>query len=94
MHFYGTILYVNKSTHEKPSVYDVELVQDTNYSIEIVDEAELKNLVFISFSINDNYKPILINHANTSETVDEQKVQQTMQSVMPILRGFMSAISD
>ena len=94
LHFYGTILYVNKSTHEKPSVYDVELVQDTNYSIEIVDEAELKNLVFISFSINDNYKPILINHANTSETVDEQKVQQTMQSVMPILRGFMSAISD
>ena len=94
LHFYGTILYVNKSTHEKPSVYDVELVQDTNYSIEIVDEAELKNLVFISFSINDDYQPTLIKRASTYETFDEQKKQQTIQSVMPVLRGFMSAISD
>ena len=94
LHFYGTILYVNKSTHKQPLVYDVKLVQDTNYSIETVDDVESKNLVFVSFSINDNYKPTLINHATTSKTVDEQKKQQTMLSVMPILRGFMSAISD
>ena len=94
LHFYGTILYVNKSTHEQPSIYDVELVQDTNYSIETEDEADSKNLVFASFFLNDDYQPTLINHANTSESVDEQKIQQTMQSVMPILRGFMSAISD
>ena len=94
LHFSETILFVKKSTQEQHSVYDVELVQDTNYSIETVDDVESKNLVFVSFSINDNYKPTLINHATTSETVDEQKKQQTMQSVMPILRGFMSAISD
>ncbi len=94
LHFYETILYVNKSTQEQHSVYDVELVQDTNYSIETVDETESKNLVFLSFSINDDYQPTLIKRATTSETVDEQKKQQTMQSVMPVLRGFMSAISD
>ena len=94
LHFYETILYVNKSTQEQHSVYDVELVQDTNYSIETVDETELKNLAFLSFSINDDYQPTLIKRATTSETVDEQKKQQTMQSVMPVLRGFMSAISD
>ena len=94
LHFYGTILYVNKSTHEQPSIYDVELVQDTNYSIETKDEADSKNLVFASFFLNDDYQPTLINHVNTSKSVDEQKIQQTMQSVMPILRGFMSAISD
>jgi len=94
LHFYGTILYVNKSTHEQPSIYDVELVQDTNYSIETEDEADSKNLVFASFFLNDDYQPTLINHAHTSESVDEQKIQQTMQSVMPILRGFMSVISD
>ena len=65
-----------------------------NYSIETEDEADSKNLVFASFFLNDEYQPTLINHANTSESVDEQKIQQTMQSVMPILRGFMSAISD
>ena len=94
LHFYETILYVNKSTQEQHSVYDVELVQDTNYSIETVDETESKNLAFLSFSINDDYQPTLIKRATISETVDEQKKQQTMQSVMPVLRGFMSAISD
>ena len=94
LHFYETILYVNKSTQEQHSVYDVELVQDTNYSIETVDETESKNLAFLSFSINDDYQPTLIKRATTSETVDEQKKQQTMQSVLPVLRGFMSAISD
>ena len=94
LHFYGTILYVNKSTHEQPSIYDVELVQDTNYSIETEDEADSKNLVFASFFLNDDYQPTLINSTTTSETVDEQEKQLTMQSVMPVLRGFMSAISD
>ena len=94
LHFYETILYVNKSTQEQHSVYDVELVQDTNYSIETVDETESKNLAFLSFSINDDYQPTLIKRATTSEIVDEQKKQQTMKSVMPVLRGFMSAISD
>ena len=94
LHFNETILFVNKSTQEQHSVYDVELVQDTNYSIETMDETESKNLAFLSFSINDDYQPTLIKRATTSETVDEQKKQQTIQSVMPVLRGFMSAISD
>ena len=94
LHFYGTILYVNKSTHEQPSIYDVELVQDTNYSIETEDEADSKNLVFVSFSINDEYLPMLIKRTTTSETIDEKKKQQIIQSVMPVMRGFMSAISD
>ena len=94
LHFYGTILYVNKSTHEQPSIYDVELVQDTNYSIETEDEADSKNLVFASFFLNDDYQPTLIKRASTYETFDEQKKQQAINSVMPALRGFMSAISD
>ena len=94
LHFNETILFVNKSNQGQHSIYDVELVKDTNYSIETVDEDESKNLVFVSFSINDDFQSTLIKRATTSETVDEQKKQQTMQSVMPVLRGFMSAISD
>ena len=94
LHFYETILYVKKSTQEQHSVYDVELVQDTNYSIEIVNEGDSKNLAFLSFSINDDYQPTLIKRVTTSETVDKKEKQQTMQSVMPVLRGFMSVISD
>ena len=94
LHFNETILFVNKSNQGQHSIYDVELVNDTNYSIDKVDESDLKNLAFVSFSINDDYQPTLIKRTTTSETVDEQKKQQTMQSVMPVLRGFMSAISD
>ena len=98
LHFNETILFVNKSTQEHQSVYDVELVKDTNYSIEKVDEGESKNLAFISFSIDDDFQPTLIKRVTTSETVsetvDKKEKQQTMQSVIPVLRGFMSAISD
>ena len=94
LHFSETILFVIKSSQEQHSVYDVELVQDTNYSIETVNEGDSKNLVFVSFSINDGYQPALIKRVTTSETLDEQEKQQTMQSVIPVLRGFMSAISD
>ena len=94
LHFNETILFVNKSNQGLHSIYDVELVNDTNYSIEKVDESDLKNLAFVSFSINDDYQPALIKRVTTSETVDEQEKQQTIQSVMSVLRGFMSAISD
>ena len=83
-----------KSTQGQHSVYDVELIHNTNDSIKIEDEGEAKNLVFVSFSINDDYQPTLTKRANAYEVVDEQQKQQTMQSVMPVLRGFMSAISD
>ena len=94
LHFNEPILFVNKSNQGQHSIYDVELVNDTNYSIDKVDESDLKNLVFVSFSINDDYQPALIKRVTTSEILDEQEKQQTMQSVIPVLRGFMSAISD
>ena len=94
LHFNETILFVNKSNQGQHLIYDVELVNDTNYSIEKVDEGDLKNLAFVSFSINNDYQPTLIKRVTTSETIDEQEKQQTMQSVIPVLRGFMSAISD
>ena len=94
LHFSETILFVKKLTQRQHSIYDIELVKDTNYSIERVDEGDSKKLAFVSFSINDDYQPTLIKRVTTSETIDELEKQQTMQSVMPVLRGFMSAISD
>ena len=94
LHFSETILFVNKSNQEQHSIYDVELVKDTNYSIGKVDEGDLKNLAFVSFSINDDYQPTLIKRVTTSETIDEKEKQQTIESVIPVLRGFISAISE
>ena len=36
-------------------------------------KSDLKNLAFVSFSINDDYQPTLIKRVTTSETIDEQK---------------------
>ena len=94
LHFNETILFVNKSNQGLRSVYDIELLQDTNDSIEKVNESDSKNLAFVSFSINDDFHSTLIKRVTTSETIDEKEKQQTIQSVMPVLRGFMSAISD
>jgi len=94
LHFSETILFVIKSTQDQYSVYDISVVQDTNDSIETENKGEAKNLVFLSFSINDDYQPTLIKRANNSKVVDEQGKQQIIQSVIPVLRGFMSAISD
>ena len=94
LHFSETILFVKKSTQEQCSVYDVELVQYTNDPIEKVNESEAKNLAFVSFTINDDYQPTLTKRTITSEPIDEQEKQQAIQSVMPVLRGFMNAISD
>ena len=94
LHFSETILFVKKSSQEQRSVYDIELVQDTNDSIEKVNESEVKNLAFVSFTINDDYQPTLTKLITTSKPIDEQEKQQAIQSVMPVLRGFMNAISD
>jgi len=94
LHFSETVMFVIKSTQDQHSVYDVEVVQDTNDSIETENESETKNLVFVSFSINDDYQPTLVKRITISESDDEQEKQKTIQSVMPVLKGFMSAISD
>ena len=39
-------------------------------------------------------QPTLMKRVTISETIDEQEKQQIIQSVIPVLRGFMSAISD
>ena len=94
LHFSETVMFVIKSTQDQHSVYEVEVVQETNDSIETENDGGAKNLVFISFSIDDDYQPTLVKRITISESDDEQQKQKTIQSVMPVLKGFMSAISD
>ena len=88
LHFNETILFVNKLTEEPNAIYDVEMVQN---------EGELENekeLLFISFSLDDDYAPSLKKRVASGKTADENLQQLIMLSVIPILKGFMVAISD
>ena len=88
LHFNETILFVNKLTEEPNAIYDVEMVQN---------EGELENekeLLFVSFSLDDDYAPSLKKRVASGKTADENLQQLIMISVIPIVKGFMVAISD
>ena len=88
LHFNETILFVNKQTEEASAVYDIEMVQNEGESDDSME------LLFASFSIDDDYSPILKKRVTSGKTADENYQQLVMQSVIPILKGFMVAITD
>ena len=88
LHFNETILFVNKQTEEPSAVYDIEMVQNEGESEDSME------LLFASFSIDDDYSPILKKRVTSGKTADENYQQLVMQSVIPILKGFMVAITD
>ena len=88
LHFNETILFVNKLTEDPKSIYDVEMVQNEDAL------NESKELIFVSFSLDDDYTPKLKNRKVSGKTADENLQQLTMLSVMPIVIGFMVAITD
>ena len=88
LHFNETILFVNKQTEETSAVYDIEMVQNEGESDDSME------LLFASFSIDDDYSPLLKKRFASGKTADENYQQLVMQSVIPILKGFMVAITD
>ncbi len=88
LHFNETILFVNKLTEDPNSIYDVEMVQNED------SLNESNELIFASFSLDDDYTPKLKNRTMSGKTADENLQQLTMLSVMPIVIGFMVAITD
>ncbi len=88
LHFNETILFVNKQTEESSAVYDIELVQNEGESDESME------LLFASFSIDDDYAPSIKKRVASGKTEDENQQHLVMQSVIPILKGFMVAITN
>ncbi len=88
LHFNETILFVNKQTENPDASYDVEMVENQG---ELDHSSEL---LFASFSLSDDYTPSLKKRASSGKTEDENHQQLVMLSVIPILKGFMVAITD
>ena len=88
LHFNETILFVNKQTEEPSAIYDIEMVQNEGESDESME------LLFASFSIGDDYEPTLKKRVSSGKTEDENQQNSVMLSVIPILKGFMVAITE
>ena len=88
LHFNETILFVNKQTKNPSATYDIEMVENQGESDDSTE------LLFASFSVNDDYAPSLKKRVSSGITEDENHQQLVMLSVIPILKGFMVAITD
>jgi hypothetical protein len=88
LHFNETILFVNKQTEEPSAIYDIEMVQNEGESDDSME------LLFASFSIDDDYEPTLKKRVSSGKTEDENQQHSVMLSVIPILKGFMVAITE
>ena len=69
LHFNETILFVNKQTEELSAVYDIEMVQNEGESDDSME------LLFASFSIDDDYSPLLKKRVTSGKTADENYQQ-------------------
>ncbi|MCH9745527.1 MAG: hypothetical protein K0U04_02235 [Proteobacteria bacterium] len=95
-HFGGTIILLQKDTTESNAVYTAELAWETDFlSVRSVRD-KAKGFYFINFEIDDDYQTKLLDtqkiikgHVNNNE-----KNQKIVDKVMPVLKGFMNAISD
>ena len=94
LHIKETILFVNRHSYEKESTYTVDMVKEIEILTSTTDESEQSQLNFVSFYFDNDYQPSLIYHDSSASNNDDQTKQQIMNSVMPVLRGFMCAISE
>ena len=88
LHFNETILFVNKQTEEPSAIYDIEMVQNEGESDDSME------LLLASFSIDDDYETSLKKRVSSGKTEDENQQHSVMLSVIPILKGFMVAITE
>ena len=70
------------------AVYDIEMVQNEGESDDSME------LLFASFSIDDDYAPSTKKESHKWQNRGRESAATVMQSVIPILKGFMVAITD
>ena len=87
---------MQKDTTESNAVYTAELAWETDFlSVRSVRD-KAKGFYFINFEIDDEYQTTLV---KTHKIIDghvhnAEKNQQIVDKVMPVLKGFMNAVSD
>ena len=95
-HFGSTLILVQKDTTDSSAAFTAELAWETDFlSVRSVRD-KAKGFYFINFEFNDDYQVTLLEtqkiiegHVNNIE-----KNQAIVDKLMPVLKGFMTAISD
>lgn len=95
-HFGSTLILAQKDTTDSSAAFTAELAWETDFlSVRSVRD-KAKGFYFINFEFDDDYQVTLLEtqkiiegHVNNTE-----KNQAIVDKLMPVLKGFMTAISD
>jgi hypothetical protein len=95
-HFGGTIILVQKDTTDSSAVYQAELSWETDFLAIHSTRSKGKGFYFIAFEFDDDYQVTL---KKTDKFLEDQvrnveQNQELIDKAMPVLKGFMSAISE
>lgn len=94
-HFGDTLILVRKDTANSSVIYQAELAWETDFLAVHSTRNKGKGFYFIAFEFDDNYQLTL---KATDKSLEDQirnivQDQALVDKTMPILKGFMSAIS-
>ena len=94
-HFGSTLILVKKST-ESDFVYNCELAWETDFQAIYSARDKVKGFYFIKFSFDDTYATTLFETDKREENQvrNENQESELIAKIMPVLKGFMSAISE
>jgi hypothetical protein len=95
-HFGETIILVQKDITDSSAIYQAELCWETDFLAIHSTRNKSKGFYFISFEFDDNYQATL---NETDKSLEDQirnneKNIELIDKAMPVLKGFMFAISE
>ena len=95
-HFGGTIILVQKDTTDSSAVYQAELSWETDFLAIHSTRSKGKGFYFIAFEFDDDYQVTLkeTDKLLEDQVRNEEQNQELIDKAMPVLKGFMSAISE
>ncbi|CAB9544552.1 hypothetical protein BROOK1789C_1776 [Bathymodiolus brooksi thiotrophic gill symbiont] len=94
-HFGNTLILVQKNTTNSSAIYQAELAWETDFLAVHSTRNKGKGFYFIAFEFDDDYQVTL----KTTDKLLENQIrnieqdQALIDKTMPVLKGFMSAIS-
>jgi hypothetical protein len=94
-HFGNTLILVQKNTTDSSAIYQAELAWETDFLAVHSTRNKGKGFYFIAFEFDDDYQVTL----KTTDKLLENQIrnieqdQALIDKTMPVLKGFMSAIS-
>ena len=91
-HFGSTIILLEKNANG----FNAELAWETDFLAVHSVREKIKGFYFIKFEFNDEYQTTLLetNKRQTGHVRSTEKEQEVLDKIMPVLKGFISAISD